>query len=455
MKRSFKSMAGPIAISKAIDYIEKDPDTRILNVINLVKKVDRGGQFKYGLDQLTKSMQDPQDNWNIYLHNLIRDIDLEVLKKFVINLMLNSAILTYPERVALAEKEDCNIPWAILFDPTSACNLKCTGCWAAEYGHKNSMSFEEMDDIITQGEELGIYAYIFSGGEPLMRKKDVIRLCEKHDECIFLSFTNGTLIDEAFAKEMRRVGNFTVAFSIEGWEKETDMRRGEGCYQKVIHAMDLLKAEKVPFGFSCCYHAFNTEVVTSDEFMDLMVEKGNKFAWYFTYMPVGKDADMSLLATPEQRKLACEAVRRFRATKPIFALDFWNDGEYVNGCIAGGKRYLHINAAGDVEPCAFIHYSNVNIHDVTLLEALKSPLFRQYRAHQPFNKNQMRPCPCLDNQGVLAEMVHASGAHSTDMMAPESVDELSAKTKIAADKWEPVAKEIWENNPKSKLDKFK
>ena len=117
----------------------------------------------------------------------------------------------------------------------------------------------------------------------------------------------------------------------------------------------------------------------------------------FHLYPRGKEAKIDLLATPEQREYMYYRVREIRNTKPIFAMDFWNDGEYVKGCIAGGRRYLHINAAGDVEPCAFVHYSNVNIHDTTLLDALRSPLFMAYRARQPFNQNHLRPCPLLDN----------------------------------------------------------
>jgi MoaA/NifB/PqqE/SkfB family radical SAM enzyme len=132
--------------------------------------------------------------------------------------------------------------------------------------------------------------YIYSGGEPLVRKDDLIRLCERHPDCYFLSFTNATLIDEAFAKEVRRVGNLTFATSVEGFEAETDLRRGKDTYQKVIKAMDILKAEGVPFGFSTCYHRLNTDVVGSDAYVDFMVEKGCRFGWYFTYMPLGKDA---------------------------------------------------------------------------------------------------------------------------------------------------------------------
>lgn len=168
------------------------------------------------------------------------------------------------------EKHNCNIPWAILMDPTSACNLKCTGCWAAEYGNHMNLTYEEMDDIVKQGVEMGTYVYLFTGGEPLVRKKDIIRLCEEHPDCVFSTFTNGTLIDEAFADEMLRVKNFMPAISIEGFEEATDSRRGEGTYQKIIRAMNILKERKLPFGISCCYTSANAEVIGSEAYFDQM-----------------------------------------------------------------------------------------------------------------------------------------------------------------------------------------
>ena len=133
------------------------------------------------------------------------------------------------------------------------------------------------------------------------------------------------------------------------------------------------------------------------------------------------------MVTPEQRRFLYEQVRAFLAAKPIFTMDFWNDGEYAGGCVAGGRRYLHINANGDIEPCAFIHYSDSNIRDKTILEALQSPLFRAYHAGQPFNDNPLRPCPLLDNPRALQSMVHATGrtprtwrARRTSTRSPES-----------------------------------
>ncbi|HHX74171.1 MAG TPA: radical SAM protein, partial [Firmicutes bacterium] len=136
-------------------------------------------------------------------------------------------------------------------------------------------------------------------------------------------------------------------------------------------------------------------------------------------------------------------VRKFRREKPIFVLDFWNDGGYTEGCIAGGRRYFHINANGDAEPCAFIHYADRNIKSMSLLEVLRSPLFQQYAGRQPFNANYLRPCPLLDNPEALREMVTESGAKSTQLPEPEDVAELSAKCIAQAAAWAGVADRLW------------
>jgi MoaA/NifB/PqqE/SkfB family radical SAM enzyme len=305
------------------------------------------------------------------------------------------------------------------------------------------MDFDTLDNIVQQGKAMGTYMYLFTGGEPLVRKADVIKLCEKHNDCQFMAFTNGTLIDEDFAKEMLRVKNFIPGISIEGFEEQTDARRGKGTFQAIMRAMEILRKYKLPFGASSCYTRKNTEVIASEEFIDFLVERGCLFLWLFIYMPIGVDAVSDWLVTPEQREYMYRQIRKFRQTKPIFTMDFWNDGEYVNGCIAGGRRYCHINANGDIEPCAFIHYSDSNIHTSTLLEAYKSPLFQAYRKNQPFNCNMLRPCPLLDNPDKLVEMVVESGSFSTDMKHPEDVIDLTSKCRNAAEAWAVTADRIW------------
>jgi len=428
-------------LKKALGYLENDPKNNVPKLLGWLQKFDKDEGHNKAYKLLNEAMTDPDNNWNRLMTKVYTDIDAGYRKKSFENMLIN--FMGGKRLGQNSEKYDCNVPWAILMDPTSACNLHCTGCWAAEYGHKLNLTYDQLDDIIRQGKELGSYMYILSGGEPLVRKDDIIRLCEKHNDCTFLAFTNGTLIDEKFADDVLRVKNFVPAISIEGYEKDTDFRRGKGTYQAVMRAMKIFRERKLPFGASLCYTRKNAELIGSDEYFDFLIRQGCLFAWIFTYIPVGADAVPDLIATADQRKFMYHQIRKFRETKPIFTMDFWNDGEYVNGCIAGGKSYLHINANGDIEPCAFIHYADSNIKDKTLLEALRSPLFMAYRRNQPFNSNQLRPCPLLDNPGRLAQMVKKSGAKSTDLVHPEDVDSLTAKCVPAAKEWAKVSQELW------------
>jgi len=443
-----KSAVGSLLMQEGLKYLEKNPEKNMGNMLKWAKKFPTSQENKEKIEMIENIWFEENNIWKDFMLKILRELHPNQVQKFIINYMINSGVVGMPKAEKLAKEHGCSIPWTILMDPTSACNLKCKGCWAENYKKADSMSYEELDRIIREGKELGIYMYIYSGGEPLMRKKDLIRLAEKHSDCMFLSFTNGTLIDEEFAKDVQRVGNLTFAISVEGIGEATDMRRGEGVYDRVIKAMDILKEHKIGFGFSTCYHSKNVDDVSSDEFIDLMIDKGAYFGWFFTYIPLGNGADLDLVATPEQREYMYHRLRELRSKKPLFLMDFWNDGEYVRGCIAGGRRYFHINAHGDVEPCAFVHYSNYNIHDVSLLEALKSPIFMQYQKYQPFNDNLLRPCPMFDNPDILRKMVHESGAKSTQPLDEESVDNLADKNNVFAEKWAPVASELWELNRK-------
>ena len=442
-KKTFKESTKAFGVKRVLRYIDRNPDENIPKILNWLEKHDKANRVTEQVKTIRKAIEEQNNNWYRLLKSLWTDIDDGVRRRLFENFVINTSMIGSARQRQSEQRHNCNIPWAILMDPTSGCNLQCTGCWAAEYGKNLNLSLMELDEVIWQGKALGTYFYIFSGGEPLIRKKDIIRLCEIHSDCAFLAFTNGTLIDEAFADDMLRVQNFVPAISIEGDEQATDRRRGQGTYRQVIRAMELLKSKRLPFGISLCYTSQNTENIGSDAFIDDMINRGAKFAWFFTYMPVGAAAQTDLLATPGQRKLMYSKIRAWRETKPLFTLDFWNDGEYAQGCIAGGRRYLHINANGDIEPCAFIHYADSNIRTQTLLEAYKRPLFMEYRRNQPFNENMLMPCPLLDNYGKLAEMVDNSGAVSTDFENPEDAHALCAKCKHAAAMWEPVANELW------------
>lgn len=433
--------------------MDKDPETNLPKLLDWFDRFDVKNTLAMERAAIRKVVEDPDNNWYQLIMSLWKDIDSGVRNRLFENFIINGCLLGYQRQVENQKKYGCNIPWAILLDPTSACNLHCTGCWAAEYGNHMNLTYEEMDSIVRQGVELGTYVYLFTGGEPLVRRKDIIRLCEDHPDCVFSTFTNGTLIDEAFAEEMLRVKNFVPAISIEGFEEATDFRRGDGTYQKIIRAMTILKEKKLPYGISVCYTSANAEVIGSEAFFDQMVDMGAKFAWFFTYMPVGKGAVKELMATAAQREMMYHKIRKYQETKPLFSIDFWNDGEYVGGCIAGGRKYLHINANGDMEPCAFVHYSDSNIREKTLLEALQSPLFMGYHDNQPWNENMLRPCPVLDNPGRLTEIVEKSGAKSTDYQNLESAKEFSDKCVETAERWPSVADRLWEGSKRVKAER--
>lgn len=429
------------AVDKALKYIEGNPGENIPKLMKLVDKLTPEYWYKSQRDAIRTAIEEKNHWYQLILK--VYDLDPGVRRAFFENFLFNASLKGSAIQHEVSEREGCNVPWAILLDPTSACNMHCTGCWAAEYGNKLNLSLETIDSIIRQGKEMGTYMYIYTGGEPLVRKEDLMKICEMHPDCAFLAFTNGSLIDEEFCNEMLRVKNFVPAISLEGFEEANDGRRGEGVYQKVQNAMKLLKEHKLPFGISTCYTSRNVEDVSSEKYFDLIIDSGALFVWFFHYMPVGNDAAVELLPSPEQRELMFNKIREYRKCKPIFSMDFQNDAQYVHGCIAGGRNYLHINAKGDVEPCVFIHYSNCNIHYTSLLDAYKSPLFMAYHDNQPFNDNMLRPCPMLENPEYLRQMVKETKAENTDYQSFESVDHLCDKTVKYAENWKPTADKLW------------
>ena len=436
-------------LEQAFNYVYKDPDKNFIKIMDWADKFSGGG-FPTQRAMIREAISNPEHPYYPFIHRLVTDIDPHVMKTLVANFFINANLAGWKKQDECREKYGCNIPWAILLDPTSACNLHCTGCWAAEYGNKLNLSFDDMDSIVTQGKELGIYFYMMTGGEPMVRKKDIIELCRKHNDCVFFAYTNGTLVDEAFCKQMQEVGNLFLALSVEGEPDVNDMRRGEGVYNKVMHAMDLLKEHGLVFGTSICYTSANYKSVTSEDFIQMLVEKGCRYALYFHYMPVGNAASVDLLLNPEQRIYVKNRVREIRNMEHgpgIFTMDFQNDGEFVGGCIAGGRNYFHINANGDAEPCVFIHYSGANIRENTLLECLQQPLFMAYRDNQPFNDNMLRPCPMLENPEILQRMVHETGAHSTDVEEAEPVEHLCGKCEAYACEWKETADRLWKEHP--------
>jgi len=385
-----------------------------------------------------------------FIYKLYRYFEVKNLFDF----LTIDGLFYIPKRLYLNRKYKTVLPRLLMIDPTSACNLKCKGCWAADYSKNTNLSYEKLDEILTEAKKVGVFEILMTGGEPMMRKNDILKLCRKHSGLTFGLFTNGTLVDEAFADEMVKLGNLNVYISIEGYREDTDMRRGKGTYEKVIAAMDILRQRDIGFGFSICYHSKNYLTVTSDEFLDFLIAKGAWFGWMFTYLPIGSDADTSLCCTAEQRAYVKEKIEDYQRRKKFTIIDFPNSGHKSIGCVAASNDFAHINSNGDLEPCAFCHYSDVNIHDMSLVEALRSPFFKNFRKHKPFSDNFLRPCPFFDVPEALLEITKVDNVKSTHLNYPESPAELVAKTKPIAEQWKPVAEDLYKKMPANERRRF-
>ncbi len=334
-------------------------------------------------------------------------------------------------------------PYIIVFDVTARCNLACEGCWAAMYGRGEDLPYDVLDRAVTEAEEkMGIHFFVFSGGEPTLRK-DLYRFYGEHQDSQFQIYTNGTLIDQQVAARFAECGNVMPMLSIEGDRLLTDDRRGKGTHRLVLQAMENLRGEGVLFGFSATATRRNAEAIMRDEFVELMIEHGCLYGWYFQYIPIGRNPNLDLMVTPEQREHMRVRVYELRNKYPIFLSDFWNDGAEVNGCMAGGKRYFHVNNNGDIEPCVFCHFAVDNVKDTTLTEALKHPLFEAIRRGIPYDGNLLRPCMLIDRPWVFRAHARKHGAKPTHPGAETLTGQLADGLDERARAWAALAGRKW------------
>jgi MoaA/NifB/PqqE/SkfB family radical SAM enzyme len=372
-------------------------------------------------------------------------------KKMINNFIINQLLVGTNRRKAFEEQRGFKPPNAMLISPTMRCNLNCFGCYSGSYSIQDELPFEVIDRLVGECKEMGIYLVIITGGEPFLRK-DLLDLFEKHQDTIFQVYTNGTLINEKMVERFVELGNVVPAISLEGLREETDIRRGKGRFDHVVHVMDLLKKAGIFFAISTTQTIRNSETIGSDAFIDYLVEKGCIFLWNFHYIPIGRNADLSLMASPEQRAWIRERFAHFRATKPILMVDFWNDGCLTEGCIAGGRKYFHVNARGDLEPCVFCHFAYDNIKEKPLMEALNSPLFREIRSRQPFSENLFINCPLIDHPEHGKEFALKFAKYFTHEGAEGFFTELSPAIDAYSKTYRKMAEEAWKEKIENSID---
>lgn len=373
---------------------------------------------------------------------VLQDTHPNVRSHLVNGLFVNNGWVGWRRRKEIQRDEGWFPPALMVISPTMRCNLRCYGCYAGSYSKADDLEYEVLDRVLEEAKELGLYFITVSGGEPFYRE-DLLDLYEKHSDMAFHVYTNGTLIDDATADRLIELGNVYPSISVEGFRDQTDARRGEGVWDKVMAAMDRLRERGGLFGFSGTVVRGNVDTMCSPELIDLLVEKGCFWGWWFVYIPIGREPALELMPLPEQRDRLREWTLEIRRTRPIFVADFWNDGPLTHGCMAGGKRYLHINNRGDVEPCVFAHFAVDNIHDVPLREALNSGFFRDIRSQIPYHPNVLRPCMIIDNPHVLREAVEKHGAYDTDGGGHSLLCQLAPYLDDYAERYGVLADKAW------------
>lgn len=437
-------------ISGGVELLNRNPEKNVDKLFELVKKAVYRDKDNLARVQFVQDYYRDNPSTYEFIQNILKTTDKNCMKKFFTNFLSNSVWYGMPKREKLLQEKGIKTPLVILLSPSMRCNLRCTGCYAANYSREDDIPFEEVDRIVGEARELGIYYFVILGGEPFINDY-MLDIYEKYNDVMFTPFTNGTLFDEKLADRVRDLGNVVPMFSLEGFEKETDERRGKGVFQKVMHGMDMLRERGVLFGVSSATGTSNFETVSSDEFIDMLIKKGAKMSWYFIFMPVGVDPDVNLMLTPQQRIELGKRIRRIRTTKPYFAIDFFNDAPVVGGCIAG-KFYCHINSHEDVEPCIFAHFSVANLKGNNLIDVFDTEFFRELRHRQPYNENLLLPCMMIDNPNVVREIVAKTGAKPTDEGARMMIEdkEFQAKLDKVAAEFKPVAEKSWKEDLKCK-----
>lgn len=446
-----KGLGSKVILKEALSYLTVNPEKNFPKLIKLGERIAYKKEHKQFITSILEAYEQNPAMRN-YISRLLREIHPKEKERLVYNWGVNAELFGVPKQQQMSKQLGVNIPNLLVVDPTTACNLRCKGCWAGSYINHDTLDLELLDRLCKEAKEVGIYWITVTGGEPFMYPH-LFELFEMHSDMDFMVYTNGTLIDDKAADKIIECGNISPVISLEGWREQTDDRRGKGVYDKIMASMDRLHQRGAIFGISLTATKDNVMHITDDRFIEHLVKKGACYGWIFHYIPIGRNPDPSLMITAEQRAYLVDKIPYIRKHKELMLADFWNDGEMTSGCIAGGRRFLHITADGSVEPCAFVHFAVDNIKEKSLLEVLRSPFFTAYQKRQPFCENHLRPCPIIDNPTALREIMQESGAHPTHPGAETIIKgEIAEFLNEKAAKWSKIADLIWAARQKAKQD---
>lgn len=453
MIQTLKNYTKEKVLSYLLSMATNSSDETLVKMTHLMELLPKKDYYKERIRWVRGLIREKHPSIE-FPRRILRDLHPNQRDKWISNLAINHLLNGTNKRKEWSDQNGFYPPSTVVISPTMKCDLNCYGCYAGDYGKSLELTLDELDSILLQMKEMGVYFAVISGGEPFYMK-GIFEIFKKHSDMAFLVFTHGGLINEELVGKLIEVGNVMPAFSLEGYQQETDARRGVGHFNKVMHAMDLLRDNGLSFCGSFTHSRTNSDIITSPEYIDMLLAKGVFALWLFSYVPVGRKPDVDLMPTPEQRDNLRRSVAAFRDRKPMLFIDFWNDGPMVSGCLAGGRKYFHINANGDIEPCVFCHYAVDNIRRTSIRDALASPLFQKIRQKQGEHDNLLRPCMLIDHPDVGRELFASEGAYPTHEGADEIFTGLAEQMDEYSRNYAVIADQVWEEEFKDHAVKKK
>jgi MoaA/NifB/PqqE/SkfB family radical SAM enzyme len=287
------------------------------------------------------------------------------------------------------EEQGVHVPPIAIFSITNQCNLKCKGCYHWEL-HKNSapeMNTDKMRSVIQEAKDLGISFMVLAGGEPFVRQ-DILDITQYFPEIIFLIFTNGLMINAELLAKIKKQKNIVPVISLEGFREDTDMRRGKGVYDRLRTTIDDLKKNNIFYSVSITISKQTFDDVFDEEFIKGLVDLGCKLFFFVEYTPI-KEGTEDWMITKEQRDKIMETVKMLRKKYKALFIAVPGDEEEIGGCMSAGKGFVHISADGNVEPCPFAPYSDTNLREMSLKDALQSRFLKSIRdSHEHLSETE-------------------------------------------------------------------
>ena len=318
-----------------------------------------------------------------------------------------------------AEDEGEHIPPFLIASITSKCNLHCAGCYSrcnhatVDAEPVGQLTSEEWLRIFDEADSLGISFILLAGGEPMLRR-DIIEAAGKKPGILFPVFTNGTFMDEGYFRLFDRCRNLIPIMSIEGEKELTDERRGSGIYDKLIRNMDELHKRGLIFGASVTVTTRNIREVTSGSFLKKLSDRGCRAVVFVEFVPVTKDS-RELAPGEEEREFFAEEITRLREEHPeMVYISFPGDEKSSGGCVAAGRGFFHINSHGGAEPCPFSPYSDVNVRNTSLREAIRSPLFSALRDGDVLIDDHKGGCVLYEKRDQVERILSGRSSVSSD-----------------------------------------